>query len=228
MQQNPFRLHKVILTSGPTKEWIDPVRYISNSSSGKIGYHIGESLQEFTENLTYIVGGAEEKYSYLPGAKIIKVDTTDEMLDAILGEVEENSLLIMAAAPADYRPSHPSDRKIKKSDDSSGLTLELIKNSDILKTVNERRNFLKLENFYMLGFAAETESLELNAKKKLASKGLDWIAGNQVGKGIGFGEVDSELLLYGKDGSKKIIGPGAKEVLAKQLVAEILSSIFHQ
>jgi phosphopantothenoylcysteine decarboxylase/phosphopantothenate--cysteine ligase len=193
-----------------------------------MGYHIGESIQEFTENLTYIVGGAEEKYSYIPGARNIKIDTTEEMLDAILGELEENSLLIMAAAPADYRPANPKDRKIKKSEENSGLVLELTENPDILKAVNDRKKSLGLKNFYALGFAAETDSLELNAKKKLISKGLDWIAGNQVGRGIGFGEVDSELILYGKDGSKKTIGPGSKEILAKQLVAEILDILSHQ
>lgn len=218
-------ISKVIVTSGPTREWIDPVRYISNASSGKMGFNLAQSAKKLTSNIVYIAGGVDADYATLPEAKCISVETTDDLLRAVLSELEDNTLLIMAAAPADYKPLHPKDQKMKKQLGQKGLTLEFTENPDILKNVSQRKKELTLQNFWTLGFSAETESLEKNAKLKLEAKGLDWIAGNKVGKDIGFGEVESEITLFYKNGDTIKIGPGTKEILAKELIAIIQEAI---
>ncbi|NCN09306.1 MAG: phosphopantothenoylcysteine decarboxylase [Leptospira sp.] len=218
-------ISKVIVTSGPTREWIDPVRYISNASSGKMGFNLAQSAKKLTTNIVYIAGGVDADYAILPEAKCISVETTDDLLRAVLSELEDNTLLIMAAAPADYKPLHPKDQKMKKQLGQKGLTLEFTENPDILKNVSQRKKELTLQNFWTLGFSAETESLEKNAKLKLEAKGLDWIAGNKVGKDIGFGEVESEITLFFKNGDTIKIGPGTKEILAEELIAKIQEAI---
>jgi len=214
-------INKVIVTSGPTREWIDPVRYISNASSGKMGFHLANSAKILTPNIVYIAGGVESNYSKVQDAKCISVETTEDMLQAVLSELEDNTLLIMAAAPADYKPLHPKDQKMKKQIGEQGLILEFTENPDILKNVSLMKTKLGFGNFWTLGFSAETESLERNAKIKLEAKGLDWIAGNRVGKDLGFGEVRSEISLFYKTGESKQIGPGTKEYLAEQLVSNL-------
>jgi phosphopantothenate---cysteine ligase (CTP) len=218
-------ISKVIVTSGPTREWIDPVRYISNASSGKMGFNLAQSAKKLTTNIVYIAGGVDADYAILPEAKCISVETTDDLLRAVLSELEDNTLLIMAAAPADYKPLHPKDQKMKKQLGQKGLTLEFTENPDILKNVSQRKKELTLQNFWTLGFSAETESLEKNAKLKLEAKGLDWIAGNKVGKDVGFGEVESEITLFFKNGDTIKIGPGTKEMLAEELIAKIQEAI---
>jgi phosphopantothenoylcysteine synthetase/decarboxylase len=214
-------ISKIIVTSGPTREWIDPVRYISNSSSGKMGFHLAESAFALCGNIVYIAGGVESKYSTVVNALNKTVVTTEDLLNSVINEMDSNTLLIMAAAPADYRPVSPSSQKIKKIQGQSIISLELTENPDILKQVHQRKLDLGLNDFWTLGFSAETESLEENAKKKLNSKGLDWIAGNYVGKSIGFGDVDSEIILFSKDGSSKKFGPCTKKMLADRIISSI-------
>jgi len=216
---------KVIVTSGPTREWIDPVRYISNASSGKMGFNLAESAKQLTTNIVYIAGGVDLQYAIVPDAKCISVETTDDLMRAVLAEMEDNTLLIMAAAPADYRSLHPKDQKMKKQLGQKGLVLELTENPDILKNVSLKKKERSLKNFWTLGFSAETESLEQNAKVKLEAKGVDWIAGNIVGKNLGFGEVESEIILFYKNGESKKIGPGTKQYLAENIISEIQKAL---
>lgn len=237
-------LRKIIITSGPTKEWIDPVRYISNSSSGKMGYQIAISaMKVFSGNssqrskdesemeIVYISGGTLDEYKTVANqdprisVRNVSVETTLDLLSAVVSEIQNDCLLVMASAPADYRIANPSLQKIKKIPKSNELNLILIENPDILKTVAERKKELELKNFFALGFSAETENLEENALGKLERKGLDWIAANLVGKSIGFGEVDSTIYLYGKSGKRWTIGPLPKDRIAHELVQIIQNSI---
>jgi phosphopantothenoylcysteine synthetase/decarboxylase len=218
-------ISKIIVTSGPTREWIDPVRYITNSSSGKMGFHLAESAFNLCDNVVYIAGGVESQYSNVRNALNKTVITTEDLLNAVFYEMASNTLLIMAAAPADYRPVSPSNQKIKKIQGQSNISLELTENPDILKQVHQRKLDLGLKDFWTLGFSAETESLEENAKKKLNSKGLDWIAGNYVGKSIGFGDVDSEIILFSKYGSSEKFGPNTKKILADKIISFIQNEL---
>lgn len=219
------KIQKTIVTSGPTKEWIDPVRYITNSSSGKMGYNLALSALAYSSEVVYIAGGTEEKYRQVSGARNRTVETTNDLLLAVLEEITDSCLLVMSAAPADYRVRTPEDRKIKKKSEDDVLVLELVANPDILKNVHKHRMDRGLQNFYVLGFSAETDSLFENAKSKLQRKSLDWIAANLVGKSIGFGEVESEVTLIGKTGSFQKIGPGKKEILAQELLDTVFREI---
>ncbi|MCC5814133.1 MAG: phosphopantothenoylcysteine decarboxylase [Leptospira sp.] len=223
-------IKKIIITSGPTKEWIDPVRYISNASSGLMGHSLAEECKKLTENIVYIAGGTDPNYKIVAEAKNIAVESTEDMLKSIIDELEENSLLIMAAAPADYRPANPSEIKIKKKDSQfkakESLTLELIENPDILKTVSDHVQVKNWKNVKRIGFSAETHDLELNALGKLERKDLDWILGNSVGKGIGFGVVQNTLHCYARNGERIVLGPLDKRSLAKEIVDKILRNMF--
>lgn len=211
---------KAIITSGPTREWIDPVRYISNASSGKMGFHLAESVSQWIENTIYIHGSVLEKYTSPKSCKEIEIETTSDLLNAILSEIEEDCLLIMAAAPADFKPRDYSDLKIKKKE-SDDFTLHLIQNPDILRTVSEERDSRNYRNLKMVGFSAETNDLDANAMKKLRKKGLDLIIGNYVGKGVGFGEVDSTVAIYNEKGIAESWKDLPKEQIANNIVSFI-------
>lgn len=216
------RINRVIVTSGPTREWIDPVRYISNASSGKMGFEITKSFIGLVPEVIYIHGNTMEKYSMVEGASNnVYVDTTFQLRDAVLNFISDNSLLLMAAAPADFRPIMTAKNKIKKdkSETSQGLLLELEENPDILEQVRSYVNAHAIQNCIRIGFAAETEKLEEHAKGKLVRKGLHYIVGNYVGEGKGFGEVDSSVKIFGSEGLVKEIGPRSKEDIAKEIVS---------
>ncbi len=212
-----MNFQKIIITSGATKEWIDPVRFISNASSGKMGFHLAEEFKNFSGNLIYIHGSVLEKYSSPKNSKIISVETTEEMLNAIINEITENTLLIMAAAPADFKPKKQSEQKIKKEKENN-FFIELEKNPDILLNVKSFVDENKLENVIRVGFAAETENLEFNANSKLKKKGLKYIIGNYVNKSsLGFGEVESSVKIFSSTKLEKEIIDSSKEKIAKEI-----------
>ncbi|GBF49954.1 phosphopantothenate--cysteine ligase [Leptospira ryugenii] len=218
---------KIIITSGPTREWIDPVRYISNASSGKMGFHIAKHcLTKNIPEVVYIHGITMEAYSKVPGAKNLSVETTIQMRDQVLTELTHDSLLIMAAAPADFRPIMTAEHKIKKENSSGtkkGLLLELEENPDILMQASEYVNSQNLQNVLRVGFAAETQLLKEHALGKIKKKNIQWIVGNYVGQGKGFGEADSTITIFNALGPQKEIGPLPKEQLASQLVDFLLA-----
>ena len=123
---NQFK--KAIISSGPTREWIDPVRYISNASSGKMGFSITKEILAWIPNVVYVHGNVSEKYASIDGVKSVYAETTIAMRDALLQELEDNTLVIMAAAPADFKPKAPAENKIKKESGSNDLIIELEKN----------------------------------------------------------------------------------------------------
>ena len=208
---------KVVITAGPTREALDPVRYISNHSSGKMGYALATAAMEAGAETILISGPV-----HLPPPdriELISVTSAIEMMNASLEAVQGADIFIAAAAVADYRPEHCASQKTKKSSDS--ISIEMVKNPDIVATIaaGERRPFT-------VGFAAETNSLEDHARKKLSNKGLDLIIANDVSNElIGFNSDDNQVTLISQQHietlplmSKTLLAARLIEYLAAQLV----------
>ena len=202
---------KVVVTAGPTRERIDPVRYISNRSSGKMGYAVAQAAREAGADVVLVSGPVS-----LPapaGVTRVPVESAQQMHDAVHAALEGADIYIGAAAVVDYRPAAVAGQKIKKCSDT--MTLELVRAPDILASVAalEHRPFV-------VGFAAETQDVECNARAKLECKRLDLIAANQVGDGIAFDRDDNALLLLWPGGREELPTCGKLE-LARQLVGRI-------
>lgn len=205
---------KVIVTGGPTREWLDPVRFISNPSTGRMGVAIAEAAHERARETVFIHGPMDSRLFEEKPFRIEEVESTSDMLEAVLKELEDGALLIMSAAPADYTAGEPSENKIKKSGDELVLTLK--KTPDILKNVAIKRKENGWDNLFVVGFAAETTNVEEYALGKLRDKNLDMICLNDVSrKGAGFGSETNIIVIYNRDG-RSIKLP----ILSKRDVAE--------
>ena len=213
-----FRGKKVIITAGATVEAIDPVRFLSNHSTGKMGFAIAKACMNAGADVTIVAG----RGVHLPtpfGAKRITVTTADDMLSAcqLVMTDDGDSIFIATAAVADYKVANIASQKIKKTSNQDDLTLALIKNPDILATISHT-----FPNAVMVGFAAETQDSENYAHAKLIAKNLDMIAVNDVSdKSIGFGSDDNAMTVffakhYGMD--KMVLDKASKESIAKSLV----------
>ena len=210
---------KVVITAGGTQEPIDPVRVISNRSSGKQGYAIAQAALDEGADVS-LISGPVDLISPV-GVSLVQVATAAEMMDAVLKETDDSDLLIMAAAVADYRPAQPAGQKIKKDQDKL-LTLDLVRTEDILRRVTDRKNKKGKGPKFVVGFAAETENMIENARKKLAEKGLDLIAVNDVSRqDAGIGADHNQVLLIWPDGRKKDLGLLPKSEIATALIKEI-------
>ena len=199
---------RVLITAGPTREPIDPVRYVTNRSSGKMGYALAAAAASRGARVTLVSGPVA--CNCPSGAQCIDVETAEEMYRAVMGEVGEADIFIGCAAVADYRPLQAATQKMKRKDES--MSLKLVKSPDILAGV------AKLSpRPYTVGFAAETQALENNASSKLKAKGLDLIAANLVGPQLGFDAEDNALLVLWPGGSKRL-ERAAKSTLAMQLL----------
>ena len=199
----------IIVTAGPTVEPIDFVRYITNHSSGKMGYNIAREAKKRGANVTLISGPV--KPFEIAGINRIEIKTNDEMKESIASHFEDADALIMSAAPVDYRPVEVSDRKIKKS--GSNLTLEFVENTDILKHFGSQKTKQTI-----IGFAAETDDLIENANKKLASKHADYIIANDLKKeGAGFNTETNIASIVSKDEVKNL-DIMTKEELANKIL----------
>ena len=204
---------KVVVSAGPTYEDIDPVRFIGNRSSGQMGFAIAESAVQAGADVTLVAGPVS-----LPTpqgvARRVDVRSAAQMRDAVVAASAQADIYIGAAAVGDYRPASVANQKIKKHD-GAALVLHLAENPDILATLAAQtvRPFL-------VGFAAETHDVEQYARDKLQRKGLDMIAANQVGGGLGFEAADNALTLYWPDGVAEL-GRTSKTELAHQLVAKV-------
>ena len=206
----------ILITAGPTKEYIDPVRYITNKSSGKMGYALAEEAYKMGANVILISGEVNIK-SDIPN--IQKVVSAEDMYNAFLSFYDEADIIIMAAAVADYSPVY-ENKKIKKNDDE--LVLHLQKTKDILSYAGSH----KKENQVLVGFAAETDNMEEYAKQKLEKKKADIIAANDVSrKDIGFDSMDNEMTLFFANGNVTHTGKQSKQDIAKIILAE--SAILH-
>ncbi|MDY5733417.1 MAG: bifunctional phosphopantothenoylcysteine decarboxylase/phosphopantothenate--cysteine ligase CoaBC [Succinivibrio sp.] len=207
---------KVIITAGPTEEQIDPVRYISNNSSGKMGYALAQVAAYLGADVTLISGPTNLQTPF--GVKRIDVKSAVQMLHAVESYVTQADIMIGCAAVADYRVENPSPIKIKKKDDENSITLKLIKNPDIVATVGHRQSHRP----FTVGFAAETNNFEQNAKDKLVKKNLDLIILNDVSnKSIGFNSDENEVKIFDRDGQLAHFDKQSKQVIA-QLIMELI------
>lgn len=210
---------KILITAGPTREAIDPVRYLSNRSSGKMGYAIAAAALKRGHEVVLISGPVA--IDAPEGAAVVNVVSAGEMLTAVQERIGEGiDAAIFCAAVADYRPVALATQKIKK-DDSGHLTLTLEKTEDILGSVRSQMAYQGL----LVGFAAETHDLEKHARQKLSSKKCDLLVANRVGNpGAGFDADENELQLFFADGHAESLECQPKTVLGEKLI-EIIEKL---
>ena len=207
-QTNILTGSRLLVTAGPTREAIDPVRFLSNRSSGRMGYAVATAAAEAGADVTLISGPVD--LAAIGIEKVIHVTSAEEMQESVMQRINNIDIFISAAAVADYRVQKISEQKIKKSDDTYELIMQ--KNPDILAEVSAL-----YDAPFTVGFAAETENLELNAQTKLHLKNLDMIAANQVDKKLGIDCDENALTIFWKTGCEKLpLAP--KNKLARSLI----------
>lgn len=200
---------KVLVTAGPTVAPVDPVRFIGNNSSGKMGYAIAEEARDRGAEVTLISGPCELKAPF--GLNVVNVNTTEEMYNSVLEHFDDSNIVIKAAAVADYKPKVYSEKKIKKSEDD--LTIEFERSRDILKTLGEKKT-----NQILVGFAAESNDLIQNATKKIKNKNLDYIVANDITqKDTGFSSDDNLVTILSKYGDSYTLDKMPKKLVAREL-----------
>ncbi|MPQ42455.1 bifunctional phosphopantothenoylcysteine decarboxylase/phosphopantothenate--cysteine ligase CoaBC [Clostridium tarantellae] len=200
---------KVLITAGPTIVPIDPVRYLTNKSSGKMGYAIAEEARDRGADVTLITGPTNLKMPY--GVKVISITTNNEMHEAVLKEFEEAHIVIKSAAVADYKSKKYSNEKIKKSNGELSLALE--RDIDILKALGQRK-----KEQILIGFAAESSNLLDNAKEKLVRKNLDFIVANDItSHDTGFASNENKVVIIDKQGKFNHLEKMSKREVAKNI-----------
>ena len=206
---------RCLITAGPTREHLDPVRYLSNGSSGKMGYALAAAALERGWSVELVSGPVQ--LAPPKGVKVIKVTSAAEMLAACESAFARCDLFIAVAAVADFRPKTASRDKLKKTEQA--LTLELEPTVDIVRTLAAR----KTAQQRVVGFAAETHELEKSAQRKLTEKNLDWIVGNDVSlPGIGMDADDNRVVLFSRAGERMTFGPASKIDVARFLLGKIV------
>jgi phosphopantothenoylcysteine decarboxylase/phosphopantothenate--cysteine ligase len=206
----PWRGKRVLVTAGGTVERIDPVRYITNDSSGKMGYSLAEEARRLGAKVTLV--SAPTALPAPEGVEMVQVLSTEDMLKAVLSRLEQTDVIFKAAAVADYRPAHKAEQKIKKSDET--LTLELVKNPDILKEIGARK-----QTQFVVGFAAETDKLDEYAMDKLKRKNCDLLVANDVSQeGAGFGSDTNIVKIFDSGGLVESLPKMSKTEVARRLL----------
>lgn len=207
---------KLVVTAGPTREPIDPVRYLSNHSSGKMGYSIARNAMRRGGEVVLISGPTCLEAP--KGVRLVNVTTTDEMFRAVEDEFDDSDILIKAAAPSDYRPSSISKEKIKKEDKTDNLNIDFVKNMDIAKYFGNKK-----KNQIIVGFAAETTNLHQYAKEKLKKKNFDFIVANDVTrKGAGFKGDTNIVSIIDKEGETREYPQMNKNEVANIILDKII------
>jgi phosphopantothenoylcysteine decarboxylase/phosphopantothenate--cysteine ligase len=205
---------KVLVTAGPTRERIDAVRYLTNYSSGKMGYALAAHCKLLGANVTLVSGPTF--LNVPPGVHLIRVESSEEMYQAVIQHAADSRLIIKAAAVSDYRVDSPHQQKIKKMEK---LTLELRKTKDILKVLGQK----KTDSQFLVGFAAESHNLEAFAKEKLEAKNLDLIVGNNIlDKDAGF-DVDTNRVVLIDGSGAKTLPLLPKDKVAEKIIGAILA-----
>ncbi|MGM7635895.1 bifunctional phosphopantothenoylcysteine decarboxylase/phosphopantothenate--cysteine ligase CoaBC [Bacillus sp. Hm123] len=216
-EHQPLKGKNVVITAGPTREAIDPVRFLTNHSSGKMGYALAEVARELGANVELISGPVS-----LPkptGVQFTQVQNAEEMYQAVMAKFQEADIVIKTAAVADYRPKMVHSDKMKKKE--GDLVLEMERTKDILKTLGQEKTHQLL-----IGFAAETDRVEEYAKRKLEVKNADMIVANNVkATGAGFGGDTNIITIYKKDGSKKELDLMTKKEAAYEILAEAVAEL---
>jgi len=200
---------RFLVTAGPTREPIDPVRYLSNRSSGKMGYAIAEAAIEAGHEVVLISGPVD--IDRPRAAAVIPISTSDEMFVAVHEHVPNCDVLVMCAAVADYKPVAVFTKKIKKRE--AKLLLELIPTRDVLASLPKARKYL------VVGFAAETDNIQTNAQKKLLKKNCDIVVANDVSRAdSGIESNENEVTILFRDSQKKKISRAPKKIIARELI----------
>ncbi len=217
LSDGPLKGKRALVTAGPTVEAIDPVRFLSNRSSGKQGYAIASALAALGAKVTLVSGPTE--LAAPPGVKMKRVQSAREMLDTCEDALPVN-VAVMVAAVADWRPAETAKKKIKKDKTDGAPTITLKENPDILSKLSKKS---KKRPALVIGFAAETDNVEANARAKIAKKGCDWIVANDVSGDV-MGGGENQVLLITKDGAESWPRM-AKDAVARKLAAEIASAL---
>lgn len=208
---------RVLVTAGPTVEPIDAVRFISNPSSGKTGFAIAEAAHDRGADVTIVTGPVA--LDDIGGVKTVRVQTACEMLNAVEAQFDDVDIAVFTAAVSDYRPANAVDRKLKKGVDDEALArIELVANPDILASMGARKKPCQV----VVGFAAETEDVEANARVKLERKGADLIVGNDVSEGKAFGADENQVLFVTRNKARSM-PLMSKSDLANAILDEALS-----
>ena len=219
-EEKPLLGKKVLITAGGTKERIDPVRYISNDSSGKMGYALAEDAAQ--KGAEVILISATTALPVPNGVKIEHVESAREMQEEVLNYFPAMDIAIMVAAVSDYRVKEPATQKMKKTDDENEIMLTLVKNPDILKQLGN----LKKENQTVIGFAAETHQVMEFARQKLDKKNADFIIANDVSdQSIGFGSDMHQVTILSKNGEEILLPKVSKNLLAKEIWKQLIQQI---
>ncbi|XOJ00825.1 bifunctional phosphopantothenoylcysteine decarboxylase/phosphopantothenate--cysteine ligase CoaBC [Paenibacillus polymyxa] len=201
---------KVVVTAGGTIERIDPVRYITNDSSGKMGFAIAAAARDLGADVKLVMGNTQAKPP--ENVELIPVQSAQDMYEAVTREWNDADIVVKAAAVADYRPKEVYTEKIKKKGDT--LSLELVKNIDILETLGKQKT-----HQFLIGFAAETQSVEMYAREKLERKNCDLIVANDVTRtGAGFGTDTNAVHIYDREGLVEELPVMAKDEVAHRLL----------
>ena len=204
---------RCLITAGPTHEFIDPVRFISNPSTGKMGFALAEAALKQGWSVDLVSGPVNLQEP--DGAILYPVVSAESMYHQVDALFDACDVCIMAAAVSDFTPIEYSEHKVKK--DTAKRTLHLAKTIDILKTMGERK-----QGQFIVGFAAESENLEANAKAKLDGKNCDWVIANQIGEeGTGFASDNNAITILKKDGTLETHGPTSKLALAETIIQAI-------
>lgn len=216
-QYKPLAGKKVIVTAGPTREAVDPVRFFTNRSTGKMGYAVAEAARDFGADVELISGPVNLESPL--GISITYVESADEMFQAVMSLYEEADIVVKTAAVADYRPKRVHDHKMKKQDGE--LSMQLERTIDILKTLGEQK-----KHQFLIGFAAETNDVKMYARRKLQSKNADMIVANNVKQaGAGFGGDTNIITIFHRDGSHKEFEMMSKKEAAVQLLTEAIEQM---
>jgi phosphopantothenoylcysteine decarboxylase/phosphopantothenate--cysteine ligase len=209
---------EVLVTAGPTREPLDPVRVLTNPSTGTMGYALAEAAARRGASVTLVSGPTS--LDAPDGVEVVEVQTAKEMNEAVQARRETANYVFMAAAVADYTPADPSSSKRKKNDTDEDFVLHLRRTPDILKTLGEH----KRPDQVLVGFALETDDAIENARKKLEAKNLDWIAVNNLrDEGAGFGPTN-RITLLGRDGTTEELPLMPKAEVAEILLDRVLAA----
>ncbi|RYD55829.1 MAG: bifunctional phosphopantothenoylcysteine decarboxylase/phosphopantothenate--cysteine ligase CoaBC [Sphingobacteriales bacterium] len=215
-QDKPLKGKKALVTAGPTYERIDPVRFIGNFSTGKMGIAIAEALAEAGAQVTLVLGPSSQKV-YHAGINVVYVESAGEMYEACMSAFPDCEISVLAAAVADYRPAQMADQKIKKQGET--LDLQLTKTSDILASLGKQ----KQDGQLLVGFALETNNEKENALSKLKAKNADMIVLNSLNDaGAGFGHDTNKITMLTSDGSELALPLQSKQEAAEAIVKQIL------
>ncbi|MFP4281222.1 MAG: phosphopantothenoylcysteine decarboxylase [Opitutales bacterium] len=208
---------RCLISAGPTREYFDPVRYVSNPSTGKMGYALAEAACAIGWEVELVSGPVSLEPP--AGAVLSRVMTGQEMFEAIDARFGACDILIMTAALIDFRPRHVGPRKVKKEDLEMAIEMEPV--VDVLATMGRRK-----DGQFIVGFAAETDHVEEYARRKLQSKNADYIVANRIGvDGSGFAGDENHVFLLGRDGSREELGPASKRALGVALVARFAAAL---